>query len=132
MTGYVEDIREYYEKSRVFIVPHRYSAGIPWKLQEAMSYGIPSVVSELTASQLNLTDGNEVLVAKNTEEFVQKVIRLYHDEELWCTLQRNAIEYIREMCNPEIMKNALSKIIMRGFANKSKTSKKQLDNVREI
>jgi len=47
-----------------------------------MSFGVPSVVSELTASQLDLTDGPEVLVAKSTEEFVQKVIKLYRNEKI--------------------------------------------------
>jgi len=66
------------------------------KLIEAMSFGVPSVVSELTASQLDLTDGLEVLVAKSTEEFVQKVIKLYRNEKLWYKIQqRNAIEYVR-------------------------------------
>ncbi len=66
------------------------------KLIEAMSFGVPSVVSELTASQLDLTDGAEVLVAKSTEEFVQKVIKLYRNEKLWYKIQqRNAIEYVR-------------------------------------
>lgn len=66
------------------------------KLIEAMSFGVPSVVSELTASQLDLTDGPEVLVAKSTEEFVQKVIKLYRNEKLWYKIQqRNAIEYVR-------------------------------------
>ena len=66
------------------------------KLIEAMSFGVPSVVSELTASQLDLTDGLEVLVAKSTEEFVQKVIKLYQNEKLWYKIQqRNAIEYVR-------------------------------------
>jgi len=66
------------------------------KLIEAMSFGVPSVVSELTASQLDLTDGPEVLIAKSTEEFVQKVIKLYQNEKLWYKIQqRNAIEYVR-------------------------------------
>ena len=66
------------------------------KLIEAMSFGVPSVVSELTASQLDLTDGPEVLIAKSTEEFVQKVIKLYQNEKLLYKIQqRNAIEYVR-------------------------------------
>ena len=115
VTGYVEDLKEYYEKCRVFIVPHKYSAGIPWKLQEAMSYGIPSVVSDLTASQLDLTDGNEVLIAKNIDEFVQKIMKLYQDEKLWYTLQRNAVEYIQKRCEPDVMKDQLYKIIKKGL-----------------
>ncbi|MBW1792020.1 MAG: glycosyltransferase family 4 protein [Deltaproteobacteria bacterium] len=114
VTGYVEDLRQYYEKCRVFVVPHMYSAGIPWKLQEAMSYGIPAVVSELTASQLDLVDGSEVLVAKNTEEFVEKTIRLYQDE-LWYEIQQNALDYVQETCNPETLKTKLNEIIEKGI-----------------
>jgi glycosyltransferase involved in cell wall biosynthesis len=120
VTGYVEDLREYYDKCRIFVVPHRYSAGIPWKLQEAMSYGIPSVVSELTASQLDLTDGDEVLIAKNPDEFVQKIIKIYQDEKLWYQIQQNALKCIQETCNPEILKTALNKIIMKGLQAKHK------------
>ncbi|MFC2067693.1 glycosyltransferase [Chloroflexota bacterium] len=115
VTGYIENLKEYYEKCRIFIVPHRYSAGIPWKLQEAISYGIPSVVSELTASQLGLMDGNEVLVARNTEEFRQKVIKLYQDEELWYQIQQNALNYIREACNPDALRTKLNEAIERGL-----------------
>ena len=120
VTGYVEDLREYYDKCRIFVVPHRYSAGIPWKLQEAMSYGIPSVVSELTASQLDLTDGDEVLIAKNPDEFVQEIIKIYQDEKLWYQIQQNALKCIQETCNPEILKTALNKIIMKGLQAKHK------------
>ena len=118
VTGYVEDLREYYDKCRVFVVPHRYSAGIPWKLQEAMSYGIPAVVSQLTASQLDLTDGNEVLIAKNTDEFVQKIIKIYQDEKLWYQIQQNALKYIQRTCNSEIMKTALNEIVKNGLQTK--------------
>ena len=120
VTGFVPDLREYYDKCRIFVVPHRYSAGIPWKLQEAMSYGIPSVVSELTASQLDLTDGNEVLIAKDAEEFVQKIIKIYQDEKLWHQIQQNTLEYIKDTCNPEIHKTTLNELLMKGLQIKNK------------
>ena len=111
VTGYVEDIGEYYKKCRVFVIPHRYAGGIPWKLHEAMSYGIPAVVSKLIASQLGLSDEKEVLIARNKEEFIEKVIKLYLDEQIWYTLQQNAIEYIKENCAPNAIKITLKKII---------------------
>ncbi len=115
VTGYVEDLKQYYDKCRIFVVPHRFSAGIPLKLEEAMSYGIPAVVSELTASQLNLVDEEEVLVAMNSEEFAEKVIRLYKNEELWNLIRSNSLKYIQEMCNPELMKQNLEKIFSANF-----------------
>ncbi|HUW44981.1 MAG TPA: glycosyltransferase [Dehalococcoidia bacterium] len=116
--GYVEDLREYYEKCRLFVVPHRYSAGIPLKLLEAMGYGIPSVVSKLTAAQLDLTDGKEVLVADTSEEFAKKVIKLYQDDKLWHTVQNHALNLVRETCAPENMKDVLNEIILQGLQTK--------------
>lgn len=111
VTGYIADLTEYYEKCRIFVVPHRYSGGIPWKLTEAMSRGIPSVVSKLTAEQLNLTDGVETLVGNSEEEFAQKVIQLYRDEQLWQRIQQNAFKYIAETCDPARLNSALKDIL---------------------
>ena len=107
VTGFVEDLREYYEKCRVFVAPIRFMAGISLKLIEAMSHGIPAVVSPVVASGLGLQDGREVLIAKNDEEFIAKVIRLYTDETLWFCIQQAAQDYIRQHCSPEVMKQNL-------------------------
>jgi GT2 family glycosyltransferase len=110
VTGYVNDLTEYYEKCRVFVVPHRYSGGIPLKLTEAMSRGIPSVVSRLTAAQLNLTDGVETLIGTSEIEFAQKVIELYQDKQLWQRIQANALDYIAKTCDPSTLKLTLKNI----------------------
>jgi hypothetical protein len=39
--------------------PHRFAAGIPLKVIEAMVHGIPCVVSHLLGKQLEITDGEE-------------------------------------------------------------------------
>ena len=111
VTGYVDDLEECYNRCRVFIVPHRYAAGIPLKLLDAMSYGIPSVVSDLIASQLNLIDGREVLVSKDADEFAENVINLYRNQQLWENLQENSYDFIRSTCNPDDMKKKLDQII---------------------
>jgi len=109
--GYVDDITPYYDKCKVFIVPHRYSAGIPFKVAEAMAFGIPSVVSELTALQLGLKDGRESLVAKNNKEFIRKVVELYTDKNLWHEIRENAFNYITKESDPVRLKNKLRSII---------------------
>jgi GT2 family glycosyltransferase/glycosyltransferase involved in cell wall biosynthesis len=111
VTGYVEDLSVYYERSRIFVVPTRFAAGIPLKLLEAMSHGIPSVVTPLVASQLGLSEGEGVLVGKDDADFAQKVIHLYQNESLWYELQKIALEYVRKNCDPEKMKRVLSDIL---------------------
>jgi GT2 family glycosyltransferase/2-polyprenyl-3-methyl-5-hydroxy-6-metoxy-1,4-benzoquinol methylase len=101
VTGFVPDLEEYYNNCRVFIVPHRYAAGIPLKLIEAMSYGIPAVASDLIASQLNIEDGKEILVAGDPSEFAEKIINLYRNERIWNQINKNSIEYIADTFDPQ-------------------------------
>jgi len=109
--GYVRDLSESYDAFRIFVVPHRYSAGIPWKLSEAMSRGLPAVVSPLTANQFSLTDGEEVLVGNTPKEFAGKVIQLYRDEALWNAIRENALSFIRKTHDPADLKSRLADII---------------------
>ena len=111
ITGHVGDIMEYYEKCKVFIVPTRFAAGIPWKLQEAMSYGVPSVVTPMIGEELRLTHKKEVLIGGSAEEFAENVILLYEDEGLWNRLREEGLRHIKEECNPEKLRQDLDEIV---------------------
>jgi glycosyltransferase involved in cell wall biosynthesis len=73
------------------VVPTRFAAGIPLKLIEAMSYGIPTVVSRLIAGQLELSDGVEVLVADDSLDFAKKLVELYQNESCGTILESSLI-----------------------------------------
>jgi glycosyltransferase involved in cell wall biosynthesis len=97
LRGAVDDIVPLYDAHRIFIAPTRYAAGVPYKVHEAASYGLPVVASELLCRQLGWQDGNQ-LIAVNTADpakFAQRVVALYRDETLWRTLRDNALEHIR-------------------------------------
>ena len=70
-----------------------------------MSYGIPSVVSELIASQLNLLDGKEVFIAADSDEFARKITLLYQNEIYWNAIHQKSIEYITNNCNSKNFEN---------------------------
>jgi glycosyltransferase involved in cell wall biosynthesis len=114
VTGYVEDLRVYYERARVFVVPTRFAAGIPLKLLEAMSHGIPAVVTPLVALQLGLSEGEGVLIGRDDGDFAKKTIELYRNEGLWDELGKKALEHVRVHCDPEKMKRHLDRIIKGG------------------
>jgi glycosyltransferase involved in cell wall biosynthesis len=111
VTGFVEDLREYYERCRVFVVPTRFAAGIPLKLLEAMSHGIPAVVTPLIAEELGLSEGEGLLIGKDDADFARKVTELYRNETLWHDIQEKALEYVRLNCDREKMKLHLDRII---------------------
>ena len=69
VTGYVPDVRPYFEKASVFVAPLRAGSGIQTKNLEAMAMGVPVVTTSVGAMGLEADIGKELLVADNTRRF---------------------------------------------------------------
>lgn len=116
--GPVEDLQPYLDQCRVFVVPHRYAAGIPLKLYTAMAQGLPAVCFRVIAEQVEPMDFGQVLVAENTREFIDQTLRLYRDEQVWQQVQRNSLEFIRNNARPEQVRERLTTILARAKASR--------------
>ena len=98
-----------------------FSAGIPLKLIEAMSFGIPYwSVNGTIARHMGLIDGKQVLVADSSQEFAAKVIELYSNESLWQHVKKNSLEYVNENYSYLKMRQRLDAAIKRGIEIKVK------------
>ena len=111
VTGRVEDLRPHYERARIFIAPTRFAAGVPQKVQDAWGHGLPAVVTPLIAKQLEVVDGDGLLIGAGPEEFAARIIALYRDPVLWRSLQQRGLEHVRRRCSPEQMRKTLEEII---------------------
>jgi glycosyltransferase involved in cell wall biosynthesis len=107
LLGHVPNLNALYETKKAFVAATRFATGIPWKVHEAMANGIPCLISTLLAQQLAVTDGKEVLVASNPQEFIEKSKRLHDDKELWIKLKMNGFDLIRRDCNPDDFRDIL-------------------------
>jgi glycosyltransferase involved in cell wall biosynthesis len=81
VTGRVEDVRPYIERSAAYVVPIRIGGGTRLKIYEAMAMEKPVVSTTIGAEGLPLTD-RELLLADSPEAFSEAVVRLLKDEEL--------------------------------------------------
>lgn len=88
--GMVENLSALYDSNRVFIAPIRFGAGIPIKVVEAVSNGIPVVATKLLATQLEWNDGEELLIGESPDDFAAACVRLYSDQSLWERIQTKA------------------------------------------
>lgn len=111
VTGYVEDLAALYRKARVFVAPVRFGAGAMWKATEAMSHGIPCVLSKVAAEGLGIRDGEEALVAYDDEDFVNKTVRLYENEALWTHVRGRALDYIARKSDPAELETRLGEFL---------------------
>lgn len=62
VTGYVEDVSEYFNDNKVFIAPLPHGAGVKGKIGQSFSYGLPVVTTSIGAEGMHLTDGLNVLI----------------------------------------------------------------------
>jgi glycosyltransferase involved in cell wall biosynthesis len=111
LTGFLPDLRPMYDRCRVFLAPHRFAAGAPHKVIEAMAAGIPCVVSQLLGDQLEITDGVEALIAWNAADFQAKAIRLHRDKDLWGRIQRTGLELMQKRYDAGQMQATLGRCI---------------------
>ena len=81
VSGWLDDIRDAYAQSRVFIAPMRIGTGLQNKLLEAMSMRLPAITSPLANASLGAQPDEEVLIGSNAEEMAQNIITLLTDKE---------------------------------------------------
>ena len=99
--GIVPDLSELYGSSRVFIAPTRFAAGIPHKVHEATAYGLPTVATNLIASQLGWKNGYDIMTGDTPVDFAKACHRLYTDANLWTTVRTNSLARLTTECSVE-------------------------------
>jgi GT2 family glycosyltransferase/glycosyltransferase involved in cell wall biosynthesis len=109
--GQQKELTELYNQARVFVVPTRYSAGIPYKAHEAAANGVPLVVSSLIAEQLAWKDQEDCLVASSPTAFAEACCRLYTDAQLWSRVRSNALQRIASDFNESTLASAISSLL---------------------
>ena len=97
LRGMVENIEPLYDAHRIFVAPTRYAAGIPYKVHELASFGLPVVATELLRRQLGWQNDRDLLAvdASDPAEFARRIVTLYRDAKLWQALRDNALERVR-------------------------------------
>lgn len=111
VTGRRERLFDYYNDCKLFVVPTRYAAGIPLKLLECLSHGLPAVVSTLIAEQLNLNE-ELVFVGKDTKELSHKIISCYSDEKQWNVCRENGLEWVKKQFNREMFIKTIRELFL--------------------
>ena len=95
--GEIDNLEPFYNSNRLFVAPTRYAAGIPYKVHDAASYGLPVVATELLRYQLDWRDGQDILSAEisDPKKFAKQIVSLYRSEELWSKIREGAIGRIQ-------------------------------------
>ncbi len=111
VTGYVEDVADIFNTSRVFVSPLLHGAGVKGKIGQSFSFGLPVVTTSIGAEGMYLEDGHNALISDSETEFAAKVVEVYNDAFLWQKLSTNARQVITEQFSPITIRGALEKVL---------------------
>lgn len=89
-----EELKELYEKVRLVVVPLRYGAGVKGKVIEALYYNDPVITTGVGAEGID-NSYNQMLVADEPGDFVNKCVTLYNDKEALKNMSKAADDYVR-------------------------------------
>lgn len=93
--GKTEDALEVIENARILLAPIPFGAGQKGKFIDAMQVGTPIATNSIGAESMfeDLIPG---IVEDVENEFIQKSIELYNDENLWINSQENGFKILKE------------------------------------
>ena len=90
VTGFVDDVVPYYERSTVSVVPLRAGSGIRLKILESMALGRPVVSTTLGCEGIDAVDREHILIADTPEQFSEKTLELLENRALYQRIVSNA------------------------------------------
>ncbi len=82
VSGWMDDIRDAYSESSIFLAPMMIGTGLQNKLLEAMSMGLPCITSSLANNALGAIPDQEILVADHAVGFAEHICSLLESEKL--------------------------------------------------
>ena len=108
VTGSVPDVRPYYRRAWLQIVPLQIGGGSRLKIVESIAMGTPVVSTTIGAQGLGLCHNSDILLADTHEAFASETARALRDETLRQTLKRIGIETVCERLSWQTLGNQLS------------------------
>lgn len=96
VTGQVPDLRDVFDRARVFVCPLRAGAGVKGKIAAAMAHGLPVVTTSVGAEGMDLQQGKHVLLADQPAAFAAACLRAHGEEALWQRLSSAGQALVQE------------------------------------
>ena len=92
--GRAESVETVFNTAKVLLAPIPFGAGIKGKLLESMQFGLPNVTSTVGAESMHGNLDWNGFITDNENEFIEKAVLLYQNENLWQKSQENGYKIV--------------------------------------
>jgi len=110
--GFVEDLEAYIAGMDIALSPSMYGQGMQQKVFEPLCRGLPTVTHRRALAGYPFVDGDEVMAAEHTEDFVAKLLQL-RDPVLRAALSANVNAKAHQLFAQERMDERVTHILER-------------------
>lgn len=94
VTGWVEDLRDVYNRASIFIAPMQSGTGIQNKLLEAMAMQLPAISSSLSNNAIGAENNKQIIIADTPDECAQAIRRFLSDKEFADYIAEEGRKYV--------------------------------------
>jgi glycosyltransferase involved in cell wall biosynthesis len=112
VTGWVEDIKVYFQQSEIMVAPMFMGAGLQNKLLEAMASKIPCVTTSLANNALKAAPEKEILLAETAEQFSAQIDKLLQNHTYRSQIAENGYLFAKQHYDWEQTVNKLEKLVV--------------------
>jgi glycosyltransferase involved in cell wall biosynthesis len=113
VTGWVDEMSEYYAQSSIFIAPLQLGTGLQNKLLEAMAMKLPCVTSPLAGNPLEgAIHNHNIIICNNIDEYINAISKLINDKPFYNTTAENGYQFVKTHYNWEEIGKRLNDIII--------------------
>lgn len=88
--GFVVDISDYFKKTKLFIAPLRYGAGIKGKIGQSFEFSLPVITTSIGAEGFDFSPFTEAIIANTAELLASRIIALYNNESMWSSISAHS------------------------------------------
>jgi sugar transferase (PEP-CTERM/EpsH1 system associated) len=96
VTGFVDDIKPYFDKTNIFVAPFRIARGVQNKILQAFACGLPVIATSMGAEGIRYKAEQDILLADTPEQYIDKIKLLINNKERYLALSNNALNTIDE------------------------------------
>lgn len=111
--GMVEDVRSYFAKANVCIVPLRIGGGMRIKILEMMAMKKAIVSTSIGAEGIDVIDGKELIIRNSESDIANAISQIFNDDTFASNLGENGYYLVNQKYSWEKIAEQLEKIYIK-------------------
>ena len=96
VTGFVDDVRPYFDSAAVYVCPISDGGGTKLKVLDALAMAKPLIANPIACEGIDVVNGEHVFFAETASEYVDAIQNAFNNEELTKVVASNARKLIEE------------------------------------